>query len=109
MGLRTGTSSTLKRTCRNYLNGVEIRTIIPEEGLITNKVRREGELDIRGVKAFADATANESKCTMLENLLAQILHFIEQRILIVQVDSRGDLLVTISTQREPWPRIHQRG
>lgn len=56
---------------------MEIRAVISEEGLITNQVRRERELDVRGVKAFTDAAADESERTVLENVLTQILQFIE--------------------------------
>ena len=97
------------RTWQCYFNGVEIRAGVSEEGLITNEVRRQGELDIRRVKTLADTTTHESKGTVLKNLLTQILHFIEYGILIAQIDSQRDLFLTAPTELQPWLRIHQRG
>ena len=56
---------------------MEIRAVIPEEGLVTNQVRREGELDVRGVETLADTATDEGERTVLKNFLPQILQFIE--------------------------------
>ena len=83
----------VKRGGLHHLDRVDIVTVVLQKRLVADQVRREGQFDKLGVQALSNTAADEAESRVLEHILSELLELVEVPLLVIEVDSGGNLRV----------------
>lgn len=70
---------------------MDIVTVILQKRLIADQIRCEGQFDKLGTQTLSNATTDEAEARVLEHFLSKLLKLVEVALLVIEVDSGGNL------------------